>query len=101
MKKKSVLEKFATWAAHKKHYTHQDIEKWTQYGHMFAKWIKIQYPDIHWRQIMEADILEFCEIIASWKMADYNRLDAEIGICTIMEYIEYETERRNARNHTK
>lgn len=100
MKRKSVLEKFKTWASYKKRYNRQDIDKWIQYGHMFAKWIKSQNPDIHWRDVLEADIMEFSEDIASRKMEGFNYIDAEISICTIMMYIEYEQKRQSARNHS-
>lgn len=97
MKRKSVLEKFKTWASFKKGYKHQDIDKWIQYGHMFAQWIKEQYPNIRWRDIMTADIIRFCDEIAYWKLEGTNRIDAEISICTIMIYIEEEMERKSAR----
>lgn len=100
MKRKSVLEKFATWASYKRHYTQQDIAKWVRYGHLFAQWIKEQSPDIRWRDIMTADIIRFCDEIAYWKLEGYNSNDAEISICTIMIYIEEEMERKSARKRS-
>lgn len=97
MNRKSVLEKFKTWASYKRHYNNQDIEKWIRYGHLFAQWIKEQYPDIRWRDISTQDIIRFCDEIAYWKLKGYNRNDAEISICTIMIYIEDEMERKSAR----
>lgn len=97
MKNKSVLEKFKTWASTKRHYTQQDINKWVRYGHLFAEWIKEQFPDIRWRDISTQDIIRFCDEIAYWKLEGYNRNDAEISICTIMIYIEEEMKRKSAR----